>query len=86
MGPRKRSKPNPQSKSDRSLESPDSKPSTESQTETLPSTHSLTRAGDLKHSREDSSVDRQETTVCMNLTASLFRHAGFLTCSSRPRA
>lgn len=74
MGPRKRSKLNLQSKSQPSLESPDSKPNIESQTDAVPSSHILTKAGDLTRSEADSSVARREKTVCPNLAASWLGH------------
>ena len=74
MGSRKRSKLNLQSKSQRSLESPGSKPNIESQADAIPSSHISTKAGDLTRSEADSSVGRHETTVCPNLAASWFGH------------
>lgn len=67
MGPRKRSKPNPQSKSELSLESLDPKPATETQADAVPSTLPPTKAGDLKHLREDTSVGKQAATVRTSL-------------------
>lgn len=74
MGPRKRSKPNPQSKSKHSLESPESKPTTETKADAITSTDTPGEAGDVKHLREDPSVGKPEITVRMNLVAFEFGH------------
>lgn len=63
MGPRKRSKPNPQSGPERSLESRDAKPSAASQVDSVPPTSVVTKAGDLKNARRDSSGGRPEQAV-----------------------